>query len=146
MKIIYKSQYDATEFDMDRYLASLNKYGKVTKKQVEEALEEYAGYDVLHYSVLVEIGVKLLPDEASAKAYYKDHEIDNNAFERLRRITGYLVGSLERWNSAKQSEEKARVKHNIDGYKYDKASGQYTPEEKTAIEILKLENSVMSQI
>ena len=138
MKIIYKSQYDVTEFDMDRYLASLNKYGKVTKKQVEEALEEYAGYDVLHYSVLVEIGVKLLPDEASAKAYYKDHEIDNNAFERLRRITGYLVGSLERWNSAKQSEEKARVKHNIDGYKYDKASGQYTLEEKGEREALKI--------
>jgi ribonucleoside-triphosphate reductase len=33
------------------------------------------------------------------------------SFERLRRITGYLVGSLERWNNAKQAEEKARVKH-----------------------------------
>ena len=33
--------------------------------------------------------------------------------ERLRRITGYLVGSLERWNNGKKSEEKARVKHNI---------------------------------
>lgn len=32
-------------------------------------------------------------------------------FERLRRITGYLVGSLERWNDAKRAEEKARVKH-----------------------------------
>lgn len=32
-------------------------------------------------------------------------------FERLRRITGYLVGSLERWNDAKKAEEKARVKH-----------------------------------
>jgi len=34
-------------------------------------------------------------------------------FERLRRITGYLVGSLERWNDAKKAEEKARVKHSI---------------------------------
>jgi len=34
-------------------------------------------------------------------------------FERLRRITGYLVGSLERWNDAKKDEEKSRVKHNI---------------------------------
>jgi ribonucleoside-triphosphate reductase len=34
-------------------------------------------------------------------------------FERLRRITGYLVGSLERWNDAKQEEEKARVKHSV---------------------------------
>lgn len=36
-------------------------------------------------------------------------------FERLRRITGYLVGSLERWNDAKQAEEKARVKHSLGG-------------------------------
>jgi ribonucleoside-triphosphate reductase len=34
-------------------------------------------------------------------------------FERLRRITGYLVGSLERWNDAKRAEEKARVKHTV---------------------------------
>ena len=30
---------------------------------------------------------------------------------RMRRITGYLTGSLETWNSAKQSEERDRVKH-----------------------------------
>jgi anaerobic ribonucleoside-triphosphate reductase len=30
---------------------------------------------------------------------------------RMRRITGYLTGSLESWNSAKQSEEKDRAKH-----------------------------------
>lgn len=32
-------------------------------------------------------------------------------FERLRRITGYLVGSLDRWNDAKRAEEQDRVKH-----------------------------------
>ena len=32
-------------------------------------------------------------------------------FERIRRITGYLTGSLESWNSAKQAEERDRVKH-----------------------------------
>ena len=32
-------------------------------------------------------------------------------FDRIRRITGYLVGSLDRWNSAKQAEEHDRVKH-----------------------------------
>ena len=31
--------------------------------------------------------------------------------ERIRRITGYLVGSLDRWNTAKRAEEKDRVKH-----------------------------------
>ena len=32
-------------------------------------------------------------------------------FERIRRITGYLVGTLDRFNDAKAAEEKARVKH-----------------------------------
>ena len=37
----------------------------------------------------------------------------NRPFERLRRVTGYLTGSLDRWNDAKRSEEKDRVKHAI---------------------------------
>jgi len=32
-------------------------------------------------------------------------------FERLRRITGYLVGTTARWNDAKRAEERDRVKH-----------------------------------
>ena len=32
-------------------------------------------------------------------------------FERIRRITGYLVGTMERWNDAKKAEEKDRVVH-----------------------------------
>lgn len=32
-------------------------------------------------------------------------------FERIRRVTGYLTGSLDRWNNAKRAEEKDRVKH-----------------------------------
>lgn len=32
-------------------------------------------------------------------------------FERIRRITGYLVGTMNRWNDAKKAEEKDRVKH-----------------------------------
>jgi hypothetical protein len=36
---------------------------------------------------------------------------DNVRFERIRRITGYLVGTIDRWNNAKQAEEHDRVKH-----------------------------------
>lgn len=35
-------------------------------------------------------------------------------FERIRRITGYLVGTLDKWNNAKKAEEKDRVKHTSD--------------------------------
>ena len=33
--------------------------------------------------------------------------------ERIRRITGYLVGTLDRFNDAKAAEERQRVKHGI---------------------------------
>ena len=36
-------------------------------------------------------------------------------FERIRRITGYLVGTLDRFNNAKRAEESQRVKHGLGG-------------------------------
>ena len=34
-------------------------------------------------------------------------------FERIRRITGYLVGTVDRFNNGKRAEERDRVKHNV---------------------------------
>ena len=34
-------------------------------------------------------------------------------FERIRRITGYLVGTVDRFNDAKRAEESDRVKHSL---------------------------------
>lgn len=34
-------------------------------------------------------------------------------FERIRRITGYLVGTLDRFNDGKRAEEADRVKHDV---------------------------------
>lgn len=34
-------------------------------------------------------------------------------FERIRRITGYLAGDVKRFNNAKRTEEKDRVKHSL---------------------------------
>ena len=36
-------------------------------------------------------------------------------FQRVRRITGYLVGTLKRFNNAKRAEERDRVKHATGG-------------------------------
>lgn len=33
------------------------------------------------------------------------------SFEHIRRITGYLVGTMDKWNNAKRAEERDRVKH-----------------------------------
>lgn len=38
-------------------------------------------------------------------------ETKDKPFERIRRITGYLVGTLDRFNNAKKAEESMRVKH-----------------------------------
>jgi len=35
-------------------------------------------------------------------------------FERIRRITGYLVGTVERFNDGKRAEERDRVKHTFE--------------------------------
>ena len=39
------------------------------------------------------------------------YELRQPKFERIRRITGYLVGTTDRWNNAKRAEERERVKH-----------------------------------
>ncbi|MBS5145533.1 MAG: hypothetical protein KHY89_08535 [Butyricicoccus pullicaecorum] len=51
---------------------------------------------------------------------YRVTEVDGVAvvgegvgFERIRRITGYLVGTLDRFNNGKRAEENDRVKHGV---------------------------------
>lgn len=39
--------------------------------------------------------------------------LGHRPFERIRRITGYLVGTLDRFNDAKAAEERDRVKHAV---------------------------------
>ncbi|MGN0689401.1 MAG: anaerobic ribonucleoside-triphosphate reductase [Oscillospiraceae bacterium] len=42
-----------------------------------------------------------------------NYTFDEVPFERIRRITGYLVGTLDRFNNAKRQEVEDRVKHSI---------------------------------
>ena len=116
--IIYRSPNEVENFDLKRFEKSLSRYAKVSEKEVKEALKEFDQYETMHVSCLVEVGMKLIAenaDEQAAKEYFKEHEIwfDECKFERLRRITGYLVGTLDRWNDAKKAEEHARVKHSV---------------------------------
>lgn len=54
-----------------------------------------------------------------------DNGIIGNAvrFERIRRITGYLVGTLDRFNNGKAAEERDRVKH----AKMEEFNAKHTP-------------------
>ncbi len=42
-----------------------------------------------------------------------NYDFGDVPFHRIRRITGYLVGTLDRFNNAKRAEERDRVKHAV---------------------------------
>lgn len=115
--IIYFDASDKKAFDFERFAKSLNSYAQVPTESIEKALATVEHYTDMHISVLVELGVGLLAkfgSEEIARKYYDEHEqYFGEKFERLRRITGYLVGTLDRWNDGKKAEEKARVKHSV---------------------------------
>ncbi len=117
-KIIYRNPNEVENFNLKRFEKSISRYAKVSEKEVKEALKEFDQYETMHVSCLVEVAMKLIAEksgEESAKEYFKEHEMwfEEGKFERLRRITGYLVGTLDRWNDAKKAEEHARVKHSV---------------------------------
>lgn len=56
---------------------------------------------------MTEVVPKLPRTERDGKVYIGE----GVKFERIRRITGYLVGSVERFNNAKRAEVADRVKH-----------------------------------
>lgn len=49
----------------------------------------------------------------NAEKYKNHHRRRSRGFDRIRRITGYLVGTTDRWNDAKRAEEHDRVKHSL---------------------------------
>lgn len=55
-------------------------------------------------------GLELCVDGDFVDITYK---LKPHPFERIRRITGYLVGTMDRWNDAKKAEEHDRVKHGV---------------------------------
>lgn len=58
---------------------------------------------------LTEIIATLDPDDPEMISL--EYKWNNAPFHRLRRITGYLVGNLTRWNNGKLAEHNDRVKH-----------------------------------
>ena len=70
---------------------------------------EYVGYLEKKYNrKLKTLDIKLDGDFAEL-----NYEFEKAPFERIRRITGYLVGTMDQWNDGKRAEESARVKHEL---------------------------------
>ncbi len=75
--------------------------------------KEIAGYiDLVQKKTNEKISSLELKDAGNGKIDIH-YVLQPQKFERIRRITGYLVGTIDRWNNAKQSEEHDRVKHAI---------------------------------
>ncbi len=57
--------------------------------------------------------LKKLDIKADGEFVDLNYEFEHVPFERIRRITGYLVGTMDHWNNAKAAEEHDRVKHDL---------------------------------
>jgi ribonucleoside-triphosphate reductase len=76
--------------------------------------EQGIGYGAINHPIDRDpsCGYTGIIDDECPCCHRREEEI---AFERIRRITGYLVGTLDRFNNAKRAEESDRVKHGTFG-------------------------------
>lgn len=76
----------------------------------QKEIDAYINYGKSKYPnrVITGMDVNIDNDYANLKFTFADVP-----FERIRRITGYLVGTTDRFNNAKRAEEKDRVKHSV---------------------------------
>ena len=112
--ILFNKPSETEKFDKEKFLNSLKQFGEFDSKIVDEGLKELSQFPELHYARLIELGIKSFKNNEDAKKYFERYQVEESvSFERLRRITGYLVGSLDRWNNSKKAKEAARVKHTI---------------------------------
>ena len=74
----------------------------------DEEIEQYVALELQHYPTATSMTVELDGEFVNITVHSP-----MRPFERIRRITGYLVGTMPRWNDAKRAEERDRVKHSF---------------------------------
>lgn len=84
---------------------------KVTGNKIsEKEIQAYCDRGMARFGNALEgIDIDVVSDEEVTISYH----ISEVPFERVRRITGYLVGTMDKWNNAKRAEERERVKHSV---------------------------------
>lgn len=75
-----------------------------------EEQEVYVRYLLTKYPnrKLTDLEITVRDNEVDLRYHY-----ERTPFERIRRITGYLAGTLDRFNNAKKSEVQDRLKHDV---------------------------------
>ena len=76
----------------------------------QEEINAYINYRRNKYSDRKISGMTVKTDGEFVDLKYEFADVP---FERVRRITGYLVGTLDRFNNGKRAEESDRVKHSV---------------------------------
>ena len=91
-------------------LKNLDAFEKVVRCMKENGI----GYGSINHPVDRDpcCGYTGIIDNECPQCHRKEGEGDVG-FERIRRITGYLVGTMDHWNNAKRAEEHDRVKHTM---------------------------------
>ncbi len=90
-------------------LKNLDAFEQIVRCMKEEGI----GYGAINHPIDRDpcCGFTGIIDDECPCCHRKEEEV---AFERIRRITGYLVGTLDRFNNAKRAEEADRVKHSAE--------------------------------
>ena len=76
----------------------------------QQEIDAYVAYSKEKYSDKI---IKSLTIKADGEFVDLDTEFENVPFDRIRRIIGYLVGTLDRFNDGKRAEVEDRVKHGV---------------------------------
>lgn len=83
------------------------------KNYVDYLKAEHPNFNITELVLTIEKDEETGEEMVNMEYTYENNPETNIPFNRIRRITGYLNPSLERWNNAKKAEEKDRVKHSV---------------------------------
>lgn len=86
-------------------MVDIRVHGDVTQQEAQR----YVDYLQHKYNRKLK-WLEITPDGDEAELRFK---WESAPFERIRRITGYLVGDMSKWNDGKTAEERDRVKHTL---------------------------------
>lgn len=110
---IYTEEYEKDEVTsriIDRVYVNVNYKNENDTPVSDEEIRAYIQRGNMKNPDTIVHGLDLVVDGQDIEISYDLAPVN---FDRIRRITGYLVGTMDRWNDAKTAEQRDRVKHAV---------------------------------